>query len=212
VGKRSLSGAQARGAHHRRGAHAVVRGAEWSFGHDVAALAAKTRRRMNTGALERLRRGERRENSRQPCGEHGLPTAGRPLQQQVVPPRRGHLQGEPRLRLPADLPEIDGKAPRTSQRLGGLGQHTLTGEELDHFPQRPGRPDLDTRNQRRFAGAAMRNDEPLEAAAQRGTGHRESAPNGAELPRKRQLTRAEPPSRPVRRHLPRRRQNGDRHR
>jgi hypothetical protein len=73
--------------------------------------------------LDRLVGQERRQDPRQPPGEHGLSCARRAHHQQVVPPCRGDLEGAPRSRLPAHVAQIRSVPQRARRgRLGRRGR------------------------------------------------------------------------------------------
>ena len=56
--------------------------------------------------LDRLGVREVGEEARQPLREHRLPGTGRPHEQDVVAPRRGHFEGVARLVLSDDVGQV----------------------------------------------------------------------------------------------------------
>ena len=84
----------------------VVRGAERRDGDQPRSGRQAPGDRVDRGDLDRRRRLQRRQDRRQPLGQHRLARARRAEQGQVVPAGRADLHREPRLRLAEHLRQV----------------------------------------------------------------------------------------------------------
>ena len=99
---------------------------------------------MDARDLERLVLGERRQDPRQPAGEHRLARAGRSGEEKVVPPGRGDLERSPRAFLAPDVAEI-GRRGRVAVRRRRLVRRriALAAQIRDGLGEVPDRDGLD---------------------------------------------------------------------
>jgi hypothetical protein len=99
---------------------------------------------MDAGDLERLRSGQRRQDPRQPPGEHRLARSRRPHQQEVVRARSRDLERTAGALLAANVREIGdlGRVGVLRQWLEG-GHVDLAAKVRDHLAQRRDRNRLD---------------------------------------------------------------------
>ncbi len=81
-----------------------------------AARQAHARRRVHDRDVERLRRAQRRQQSREARGEHRLARTRWPHHQQVMATRGRDLDGEPAELVPTDVREIRARARRARDR------------------------------------------------------------------------------------------------
>ena len=121
VRERDLTRTQERGAaaEQTRERHRVMRCPERP-GREHAPLREEPGDRVQLRRLERLLARELRQDRRETARQHGLAGAGRPHHEQVVPAGGGHLERPARLRLSADLREVD---LRRLRRRGDTGIH-----------------------------------------------------------------------------------------
>ena len=145
----------------------------------------------------------------QPLGEHRLAGARRAVQEQVVPARRRHLEGERRVGLPGDVGEVEAaRPPRRPPSTGVVDpasapRHRLaaqvraTSSASDAAPRRPSTPG----DQRRLGRVGRRHDDRATPRRRRGE-HRTAARRapGARRPSR--------PSSPMQHHRPRPRSAG----
>src|SRR6266576_5509369 len=96
----------------RSGRRAVMRGAKRRVADERMVWIDETRDGMDPGDLERLLLLERRQDSRQPAGEHGLARAGWAAEQQVVTARGRQLECTASSFLAANVGEIEQPPPR----------------------------------------------------------------------------------------------------
>jgi hypothetical protein len=172
---------RAAAADHPRRAGASVRAAE-------GAQAQQPGRRLlgdqgvDLGHRDRLRQAERRQDPRQPAGEHGLPRAGRSEEEEVVAPRRRHLQRPLRRLLPAHLGEV-GRSHHDVGGEGGSGdgRHLgLSRQMLDRLGEAPQPQHRDGFERRRFGGVGRRQQDLLEAQPAPEVGDGEAAAHRAD--------------------------------
>ena len=95
---------------------------------------------MELGSLQRFMQVERREDCRQPPGQHGLARTGRPHQDSIVTTGSGDLHGPLYAFLPPDVAEVEvGRRPCSMKIRSGIDHHRLRNgtalEMIDHFPQ-----------------------------------------------------------------------------
>ena len=92
---------------------------------------------MNPGHLESFGHAERREQAHQALGEHGLAGPRWTHQQQVVGPRRRHLQRQPAERLARHVGQVGPRIDRLRRRGGErkLGPGSLTPEDGHGWPK-----------------------------------------------------------------------------
>ena len=144
--QRDLSGTRpVAAARERRHAGAVVRVPERPPPADASALEFAGHR-GDQADLQRLPRGQRRQDAGEPLGEHGLAGARRTDHQQVVAAGRGDLQGPLGRLLTLDIGEVE---------LGAavLGEHGLgRREHLGALPVVDQRRHMVGRQHRRRAG------------------------------------------------------------
>jgi len=169
----------------------VVRRAEGPRGQERLARLHQAQRAVDAGRLDRLGGGERREDRRDPLGEHRLAAAGRADHQAVVAARGRHAQSPLGGLLAADVGEVDvvgGEPvePFAHPRRRGRDVE-VAGEEPHGLGQRRHRDDLDVLDHGRFRGAGGRHHQPLErpvglvrepGLAGGGDGDRQRAPRG----------------------------------
>ena len=84
----------------------MVRTAEGPPENHGLVLLQLARNGVNLGDLQRLRKGQIRQNGRNPLGQHGLSRPRRSDQKQVVAARRGHLKGALGVPLALDLRKV----------------------------------------------------------------------------------------------------------
>jgi hypothetical protein len=170
----------------RRGG--VVRRAEGprrrQAGADVEA-----RRRTHAGDLHRLVRQERREDARQPPGEHRLAGARPPDEAERVAARRGDLQRAPRGALPAHVGEV---RPGTGALVGRRGHgdrraRLVAGEERDDVVDAARGADLDAFDQGGLGGVFGGDHDPGAAGGECGLGGGQRAAHRSDLAGEREL-------------------------
>ena len=186
VGERDFAGAHPQAAADQgRQRGRVVRVAERPLAQQPAVreLAGD---RVDHGNLERLGRGERRQDAGQALGEHGLAGAGRADHQQVVTAGRGHLERPLGGLLALDVLEVEGRDRDLGQRRLGRGQHLGALEMVDQGEQGVRRQDLDAARPGRLAALGRRADQPALAGV--GVDRRRQHPgHRADPPVQRQL-------------------------
>src|SRR5436305_255065 len=84
-------------ANEPRGRDRVMRCPEWPRVRKFAA--ADPRHTVNSGDLQGLLKGRRRQDAGEPAGEHGLPGSGWTDHEEVVAARGGDLQRPARIEL-----------------------------------------------------------------------------------------------------------------
>ena len=134
--------------------------------------------RVDAGDLDRLVQRERRQEPRQPPGEHRLAAPGGPDHEHGVPAGGGHLERPPGGALPAHLGEVGAGRPAAARQQRGRVEPHERGlgaplQEVDGGAQGRGAEDLDTGHQSRLRGVAAGHDQAPPAAARRVLGHRE---------------------------------------
>lgn len=121
-------------------------------------------RRVHRADLEGLLRTELGEDAGQPLGDHRLPHARRPREEQMVPAGRGHEGGSAGLRLPQHLSEVWGIRGRGDRRRSrtrghGLRTHAVRAEDGEHLVQRVEGRHLGARNERCLSVVGARADD-----------------------------------------------------
>jgi hypothetical protein len=108
VRKADLAGSRHSGAaaHHARSGNRVMRRAERALVEQAAAILNQSGDAVDLGGLDRLLKRQRRQNSGEPFGEHGLARAWRADHQHIVGTRRCHFQRAFRHSLAAHIAEI----------------------------------------------------------------------------------------------------------
>ena len=98
--------------------------------------------RVDRGDLDRRRRVQRRQDRRQPLGQHRLARSRRAEQGQVVPARRADLHRQPRLRLAEHLRQVQllgqcearaGAGPGGGSGSGGQRRRRAAAQPDDHL-------------------------------------------------------------------------------
>ena len=126
-----------------------------------ATLLQRAGDRVDHRNLQRLRRGQGRQEARQSGGQHGLSGARRADHQKVVAAGRCDLQGAFGGLLPLDVHQV---RPARAERLGGRlrrTQHLRALEVIDEAQQRLGRQEVDPLCPGRLATLAGRADQAL---------------------------------------------------
>ena len=175
-------------ARHRHGAAAdeagfadrMMRSAEGAGGKERLPRREEPERTVDPRRLDRFGRRERREDRRDPLGEHRLAAAWRAEHGDVVPSSRRHTERPLRRLLPADISEVDvvggilvEPLPHPRRRRADL---KLAGEKPHRFVEIGHRDDFDILDNGRFGSARRRHDHAAEIFLPRGRHrHRESA-------------------------------------
>jgi hypothetical protein len=197
VGQRHLAGTGWIAASQQpRGAGGVVGRAEGALRSDRDALAQLPRGAVDPRDLEGLAEDleglaevERRKQTLQAAGQHGLAAAGRSAQQQAVASCGGHLQGPLGALLAADLREVGSRrrGHRLPGRGGGNGQRRAAAQIAQHAAEVGGRQHLDLGSEPRLGRVAGGHDYALAARVPHcqgegeGPAHRPQAPVQGEL-------------------------------
>ena len=98
----------------------VMRRAERTPRHQRLARRQQADDAVNLGRLQRLVQGQRRQNRRQPFGQHGFAGARRADEQHVVPAGRGDFQGALHVFLAFDLGKIQFVVVRLVENFGDV--------------------------------------------------------------------------------------------
>ena len=102
---------------------------------------------------------EGRQQARKAAGEHGLPRAGRPREQDVVAAGRRHLDGDPAHLLAADVGQVGAVARSGSGRLRERRPGRLALQALHQLGQRRRRPHLVAPDEGGLVGALAGHDD-----------------------------------------------------
>ena len=136
--------------------------------------------------FERLVDGERRQDRWQAARRHRLSASGWPDHQDVVTTRRGDLEGALEAVVAPYLREVDPGVGRTREQRARVDRNRRrrlrARQEGGEGPDRVDRDDLDRPRQRRFARARLGHDQPAQARAPAGVGHRERAAHRPHAP------------------------------
>ena len=134
---------------------------------------------MDLGRCQRLLEARLGEDRRQAAGEHGLATAGRAGEQNVVPAGGGDLQGALGVLLAAHLGKVFLRRAAGREQGGGIDRAevdgTLAGEEIDHLAEATGAVNRQAIDQRPFTGVLLRHDEAVDLPGAGGDGDRQYA-------------------------------------
>ena len=130
---------------------------------------------MHHADLQRLARGEIRQQPRQPRGEHGFAAAGRADHQHVMPAGRRDLQRAPRGFHAAHIGEVQGFVRRRPASPGGGAEKTCVPRKWLIRQSRSGAAStLRSAGPARFGALRLRADQP-QLAPGRGDGRRQHA-------------------------------------
>ncbi|GFN07535.1 hypothetical protein Smic_60910 [Streptomyces microflavus] len=156
--------------------------------------------------------GQRRQDRREPLGQHGLARTRRSREQQMVSPGRSHLQGLPGAQLPCHIRQVRdvslaarrGRGQpgaeagardhesgehrvRAPPVVGGLVGNRFVAEDGDELAQAPDTEDRDARHQGRLPGRLLGDDDLLVSGLGRREDGGQHAPYGTDPPVQAQL-------------------------
>lgn len=169
---------------------------------------------VDGGGRDGLVLGEVGEDSREPCGEHGLAGSRRPDHEEVVATRGGHLERPPGLVLTANVGKVGngrlGARPGYQRdRVDGWGSGLFVPVSAREFGEAPNPDDLGPRHEPRLLDVGERHDDPLGPRRDRGGDRGKHPPDRAHPPVEAEFAQVNGPRRLPRLDQARRREHRD---
>ena len=166
-------------AEQSRVARRVMRRAKWPARHQRLARPQQPDDAVNLRRLQRLVQSQRRQNRRQPLGQHGFAGAGRADEQRVMSARGGNFQSAFYVFLALDLGKIQIVVVYLIEDFGnvhlGRSDFVFAFQKTGGLAQILNRDDLQALDDRGLRGVFRRNEHADPAVRAGAQGHRQHA-------------------------------------